>query len=52
MAKKTMTLKEAFENMLSTAENRLALAIHRGNAWNKNHYENDIAIIKKNMEGL
>ena len=52
MAKKTMTLKEAFEIMLLTAKTRLATAISRGNEWEKNHYEYDIYIIKKNMEGL
>ena len=47
-----MTLKEAYETMLKTAEARLASAIAKNKEWDINHYTNDIAIIKGHLKEL
>lgn len=47
-----MTLKQALEKMLESANNKLELAKVRNKEWDINHYENDIKIIEKELSEI
>ena len=44
-----MTLKEALESCLSLAEAKLQKAIDKNKEWDIEHYKNDIAFIKSEL---
>lgn len=46
---KNNALKEALENLLIMAEDKLNRAISKGKEWDIEHYKNDIQIIKQQL---